>query len=497
MTMKIRFVPEMPSQGALIVPVLQDGLEGAALKAVDAKAGGAVLRGAKAAGFTGKSGQSLTIPGPDGLAEAVIVLMGLGKADTFSVPDAVKLGGKAFAAINGKYDHGALVLTDVTLGELSGADLAVPVAMGARLRSYTFDQYRVKTADKEKILMEGFALVTDAGDAATATFAQEDAVAGGVTVARDLVSEPPNILHPESFAERCQALESLGCTVTVLDEAKMAELGMGSLLGVGQGSVRESRLVAMEWKGGKPGDKPVAFIGKGVTFDTGGISLKPGAGMEDMKFDMGGAAAVTGAMHALAARKAKANVVGLIGLVENMPDGNAQRPSDIVTSMSGQTIEVLNTDAEGRLVLADVLTYAQKTYSPAVMVDLATLTGAIIVALAYEYGGMFTTDDALADALSVAGTQSGEELWRMPLGKAHDEMIKSDIADMKNIGGRDGGSSSAAAFLARFVEGDTPWAHLDIAGTAWTKKDQDHCPKGATGYGVRLLDQFIRNGYEG
>lgn len=267
---------------------------------------------------------------------------------------------------------------------------------------------------------------------------------------------------------------------------------MGSLLGVGQGSIRESKMVVMKWNGGKDGERPLAFIGKGVTFDTGGISLKPPPNMDEMKMDMGGSAAVVGAMRALAGRKAKYNVVGLIGLVENMPDGNAQRPGDIVTSMSGQTIEILNTDAEGRLVMADVLTYAQERYKPKAMIDLATLTGAIIIALSHEHGGLFTEDDALASALLEAGSKTGDELWRMPLNDAYREMIKSDVADMKNIGGRDGGSSSAAAFLSRFIEKGTPWAHLDIAGTAWKKKDSDTEPRGGTGFGVRLLDEWVR-----
>lgn len=492
--MKISFSSTSPTHGMIIVPVLEEAWQTDTVTALDAQTDGALLRSAKTADFTGKSDQSLILPAPAAMPEAVLVLLGLGKAKDLLSEDAAGVGGKAYAFAKGKAQEVSLMLGDLDVAGVSGADLAVEAALGARLRAYEFLHYKKKTAEKEPKPVESFTLITNAD---TAALAEMEAVAAGVYVARDLVSEPPNILHPESYAERCRDLEKLGIEVTILDEAQMKKLGMGSLLGVGQGSIRESRLVAMNWKGGKEGEAPIALIGKGVTFDTGGISLKPGAGMEDMKFDMGGSAAVVGAMHALAARKAKANVVGLIGLVENMPGSNAQRPSDVVTAMSGQTIEILNTDAEGRLVLADVVTYAHKTFAPKAMVDLATLTGAIIISLASEFAGLFTKDDALADALLAAGTASGEKLWRMPLTKNHDEMIKSTIADIKNMGPREAGSSTAAAFIGRFVEKDTPWAHLDIAGTAWTTKDLDICPKGATGYGVRLLDEWIRTKYEG
>ncbi|MBA4748571.1 MAG: leucyl aminopeptidase, partial [Sphingopyxis sp.] len=313
----------------------------------------------------------------------------------------------------------------------------------------------------------------------------------------DLVAEPGNVIYPESFVERCQHLASLGIEIDVLDEKAMSALGMGALLGVAQGSVKPPRLLVMRWNGGRDGNKPVVFIGKGVTFDTGGISLKPGPGMEMMKWDMGGAGAVAGAMKALAGRKAKANVVGICGLVENMPDGNAQRPGDIVTSLSGQTIEVLNTDAEGRLVLCDCLTWAQDTYAPEVIVDLATLTGAMVIALGHEYAGMFANDDDLAKALTKAGDASGNPLWRFPLSPAYDKLIDSPIADMKNIGPREAGSITAAQFLKRFVNDGVKWAHLDIAGMAWADKDGPVWGKGATGYGVRLLDRFIADNFEG
>jgi leucyl aminopeptidase len=315
-----------------------------------------------------------------------------------------------------------------------------------------------------------------------------------VAFARTLVTEPANILYPETFVERCRVLESLGVTIEVLDEAAMRELGMGALLGVSQGSEREARVLALRYDGSDgQAAEPTVFVGKGVTFDTGGISLKPGPGMEDMKWDMGGAAAVAGALHAIAGRKAKVHVVGICGLVENMPDGKAQRPGDVVTTMSGQTVEVLNTDAEGRLVLCDVITWAQKTYKPKRIVDLATLTGAMIVSLGYEHGGLFSNSDPLADQLVAAGKAVGEKLWRMPMGETYDKLIESPIADMKNIGPREAGSITAAQFIARFVEERVEWAHLDIAGMVWSAKPTHLWEKGATGYGVRLLDRFTRD----
>jgi leucyl aminopeptidase len=324
------------------------------------------------------------------------------------------------------------------------------------------------------------------------------AVAEGVALTKELVTEPANIIYPESFVARCQHLKELGVEISVLDDKDMATLGMGALLGVAQGSRRPARLLVMTWDGtGGAQERPVALVGKGVTFDTGGISIKPAAGMEDMKWDMGGAGAVAGAMKALAGRKAKAYVVGVCGLVENMPDGNAQRPGDIVTSMSGQTIEVLNTDAEGRLVLCDALHWVQEKYNPEYVVDLATLTGAIIVSLGSEYAGLFSNSDELADKLTAAGKASGDPLWRFPLSKAYDKMIDSPIADMKNIGGKGAGSITAAQFLGRFIKDGVKWAHLDIAGTVWADKAGPVWDKGATGFGVRLLDRFVADNFEG
>jgi leucyl aminopeptidase len=340
-------------------------------------------------------------------------------------------------------------------------------------------------------------LMTDGAAGARTAFERDEAIADGVFFARDLVSEPANVIYPESLAREAKRLSELGVRVEILGEKEMKQLGMHSLLGVGQGSDRDSQMAVMIWQGAGDLKKspPLAFVGKGVTFDTGGISIKPAAGMEDMKWDMAGAGAVIGAMKALAGRKAKANVVGLVGLVENMPSGSAQRPGDVVTSMSGQTIEVINTDAEGRLVLADVLWYCQDRFKPTAMIDLATLTGAIMVSLGKEHAGLFSNNDTLSASLQAAGKAVGEKVWPMPLGEAYDKLINSDIADMKNVGGRWGGSITAAQFLQRFVNG-TPWAHLDIAGMAWSDKDVPTIPKGATAFGVRLLDRLVADGYE-
>ncbi|MBX6746425.1 MAG: leucyl aminopeptidase, partial [Acetobacteraceae bacterium] len=381
------------------------------------------------------------------------------------------------------------------------------LAMGLLLRSYRFDRYRTTEKEEDKPKLERVTVATDAATAAKSAWAPMQAVAEGVFLARDLVSEPPNVLNPAEMAERCRSLERLGVQVEVLGPKEMKKLGFGALLGVAQGSANEPRLVVMQWLGvsgnngkAKKPQKPVAFIGKGVTFDTGGISIKPAAGMEEMKFDMAGAGAVIGAMAALAGRKAKVDAVGLVGLVENMPSGTAQRPGDVVKTHSGQTVEVINTDAEGRLVLADVLSYCQERFQPRFMVDLATLTGAIIISLGHEHAGLFSNDDELAQRILAAGKVVAEPCWRMPMGEAYDKQIKSDIADMKNVGGRPGGSITAAQFLQRFVntkQGPMPWAHLDIAGTAWASKDMPVVPKGATGFGVRLLDRLVAEHYEG
>lgn len=366
------------------------------------------------------------------------------------------------------------------------------------LASYCFDSYRTKLKPEQKPSLAH--LIIDIAEGAAA-FEAYKAVADGVTFARNLVNEPANILHPPEFAKRLQGLTQLGVEVEILGEEAMAKLGMHSLLGVGLGSAKESQLVVMKWNGG--GDEaPLALVGKGVCFDTGGISMKPSGGMEDMKGDMGGAAAVSGAMHAIAARKAKANVVGVVGLVENMPDGLAQRPGDIVTSMSGQTIEVLNTDAEGRLVLCDAMTYVQEKHKPTAMIDLATLTGAIIISLGHEYAGLFSNSDELSSKIEAAGIASEEPVWRFPQSPAYDKLMDSPIADMKNVqrsgGGAGAGSITAAQFLGRFVQDGVQWAHIDIAGTAWKPGNDDpREPSWGTGYGVRLLNRLVADAFEG
>jgi leucyl aminopeptidase len=475
-----------PAGGTLVRLVDQDALP--------AELGPVVTEAARASRFTGKAGQVLeSFVDQDGKVVR-LVLAGLGEPGDGDRKDAAE---KAGGAVVAKYlVSGETALTIDLTGSNLTVDETTALLLGARLRAWRFDVYRTKQSDDKKPSLTQIAVI-GAPEGTAAQWSAEEAVAAGVELTRELVTEPANVIYPESFVERVRArVEGTGLDVRVLDETEMGELGMGSLLGVSQGSARPARLLVMEWKGGDADAKPIAFVGKGVTFDTGGISLKPAAGMEDMKWDMGGAGAVAGTMLALATRKAKANVVGVCGLVENMPDANAQRPGDVVTSMSGQTIEVINTDAEGRLVLCDALTWVQREFAPTRIVDLATLTGAIIASLAHEYGGLFSNDDALAADLSVAGDAEGERLWRFPMGPAYDKMIDSPIADMKNIGGRFGGSITAAQFLKRFIENDTPWAHLDIAGMVWADKPGATWDKGATGYGVRLLNRFVRNTIE-
>jgi leucyl aminopeptidase len=454
-----------------------------------------LVEAAKMSRFAGKAGQLF-----EGFVErdgkvVRVALAGIGAPGADDRRSAIEKAGAALAAKYQSTGEAELLLDLSDLG-LSAADAAAAL-LGARLRSWRHDVYRTKLTDEKKPTLASIA-IKGAPEGTEAAWAVEQAVAEGVAFTRQLVTEPGNVIYPESFVARCEAaMAGTGLSLRVLHPDEMRRLGMGALLGVAQGSVREARLLVMEWKGGTAEERPLALVGKGVTFDTGGISLKPPAGMEDMKWDMGGAGAVAGAMLALAKRGAKANVVGLCGLVENMPDGNAQRPGDVVTSMSGQTIEVINTDAEGRLVLCDVLTFAQREFNPAAIIDLATLTGAMIVALAHEYAGIFSNDDELASKIDKAGKASGDLVWRWPLGKAYDKMIDSQIADMKNMGARYGGSITAAQFLQRFIEDNRPWAHLDIAGMAWSDKPGATWDKGATGYGVRLLDTFVRENLEG
>ena len=497
--MKLAFAKsEMPKSGTVAVAVADGRKLGPSAEALDRRAKGAIARAIAASRFKGGGDEILALLAPSGLELDRVVLYGVGKPAKLDALGLQSIGGRLTATLGNSGAESATVMVDALDGtKLTPAKMAVEIAYGALLRSYRFDKYRTKEKPEAKPTLKKLTLSTDHAAQAKTAFDQREAVASGVFFTRDLVSEPANIIYPESLAREAKKLAAHGVKVEVLGEKEMTKLGMGSLLGVGQGSARESQLVVMIWNGAGDMKKhpPLAFVGKGVTFDTGGISIKPAAGMEDMKWDMAGAGAVIGAMKALALRKARANVVGIVGLVENMPSGTAQRPGDVVTSMSGQTIEVINTDAEGRLVLADALWYCQDRFKPTAMIDLATLTGAIMISLGTEQAGLFSNNEDLASALQKAGAAVGEKCWRMPLGDAYDKMINSDIADMKNIGGRWGGSITAAQFLQRFVNG-LPWAHLDIAGMAWSDKDAPTVPKGATAYGVRLLDRLVADGYE-
>ncbi len=499
--MKISFSQlALPKSGAIAVTVGHDRALGTFGRDLDQRTGGALSRAMEAARFTGKAEEILNVYAPTGVDAGRIVLVGTGKSGDMTALTAQNAGGAVVAALLASGETELAIAAERPDGAHLGAvEMAAELGFGAKLRSYRFDKYRTKEPKEKKPSLKKVTVLCEDPAASKKAYGALDKLADGVFLTRDLVSEPANIIYPESFAERCQDLKDLGVEVEVLDEKKMKKLGMGALLGVGQGSARPPRLVVMRWNGAPDAadKRPLAFVGKGVTFDTGGISIKPALGMEEMKWDMAGAGAVTGLMAALAGRKAKANVVGVIGLVENMPDGNAQRPGDIVTSMSGQTIEVLNTDAEGRLVLADALWYTAETFNPRFMINLATLTGAIIVSLGNEHAGIFSNSDELADRLTATGKKTGELVWRMPLSPAYDKDIDSEAADMKNIGSPGkAGSIIGAQFLQRFVK-DVPWVHIDIAGTAWSKADKGTVPKGATGFGVRLLDRMVAEHYEG
>ena len=495
--MDIRFVTA--GGGDVVAVMATDGGELlAAGKALDTASSGRIAKAMKAANFKGGVGQVTDILAPDGVDFARVLVIGVGKPDA---ADGLAVERWAGHAVKRVLTSGAekLVLQPDALPSVSKAEAGSHAAMGARLAADRCATYRTKLKPDQKPALTTRGIAMDGPAAAKARAEKDAAIVEGVFFARDLVSEPPNVLYPETFAERLRDLETIGCEVDILEPAAMERLGMGALLGVAQGSSRPARLVAIKWNGGSKGAKPVALVGKGVTFDTGGISLKPGAGMDEMKGDMGGAAAVAGAMKAIALRKAKANVVGVVALVENMPGANAQRPGDIVNTMSGQTIEVLNTDAEGRLILADAVWYAQDKYEPSALIDLATLTGAVIIALGNENAGMFSNDEDLAHAITAAGQTEGEPVWRLPLGAAYDKLIDTPNADMKNIAGKPvAGSIVGAQFVKRFIKDGTPWAHLDIAGTAWKSGPYEDplSPAWATGYGVRLLNRLIQNRYE-
>ncbi|MDE2404051.1 MAG: leucyl aminopeptidase [Sphingomonadales bacterium] len=491
--MHVRFsAAPVPADSALVARLVEQDALPADLPAV-------VAEGAKQSRFTGKTGQVHEAFVAQGEAIARVALAGIGARGEGDRRAALE---KAGAGLTARYlTSGVTTLALDLAGSGLAADETAAVLLAARLRGWRWDAWRTTLKDDQKPTLAEI-VVHGAPEGAEAAWQRESALAEGVELTRELVTEPGNVLYPESFVVRVQGrVAGTGLEVTVLDEAAMRDLGMGALLGVAQGSLRSPRILALRWNGAAADAKPVAFVGKGVTFDSGGISLKPGAGMEDMKWDMGGAGAVAGAMLALAKRRAKANVVGICGLVENMPDGGAQRPGDVVKTMSGQTVEVINTDAEGRLVLCDVLTWTQKTFQPATIIDLATLTGAIIATLGNEYAGLFSNDDALAERILAAGKACGEQLWRLPMGAVYDKMIDSPIADMKNMGSRYAGSITAAQFIQRFIDKGadgkaTPWAHLDIAGMVWADKPGQTWDKGATGYGVRLIDRIVRDAHE-
>jgi leucyl aminopeptidase len=494
--MKIEFVDaKTPSTEATALAVLafEDGELSPAAEALDGAMGGALRRAIAASRFKGAAGQTVSILAPTGVAAGRVLVIGTGKQAAFDAKGAESAGASAF---NAAKDSGSEKL--LLMMPPAGPERQAHAGFGVSLAAYRFDKYRTTEKPEKKPTVKAVAIAADDPKAAAKAFKPLAGLADAICYARDLVSEPANILYPEEYARRVKELSKLGLEIEVLGEKEMKKLGMGSLLGVGQGSVRESQLVVMQWAGAKdPKAQPIAFIGKGVCFDTGGISLKPADGMEEMITDMAGSAAVAGAMYALAARKAKVNAVGILGLVENMPDAAAQRPGDVVTSMSGQTIEVINTDAEGRLVLADALWYCQDRFKPKFMIDLATLTGAIVVALGKDLAGLYCNDETLAANLAAASKATDDVLWRMPLPVQYEKGLESGVADMKNIGPRQGGSITAALFIQKFVNG-LAWAHIDMAGTAWKPNSAvPTIPSGATGFGVRLLDRLAADFHEG
>ncbi|MCJ7597685.1 MAG: leucyl aminopeptidase [Methyloceanibacter sp.] len=495
----ISFAPLDPPTDGVVAVFAEEGPKLSPFgKTIDKTSKGLLSRASEISGFKGKKDSVVDLISPSGLKFARLVLVGMDKPANYREEDWLNLGGSVRALFTGREGDSVHIILDVGPRIASPEDVA-NFALGAQLRGYKFKKYKSKakkkngTAENDRALKRIVIHCTDPKGTAKA-FASARAIANGVTLARDLVNEPANVLGPAEFAQQTKALSKLGVKVEILNEAALKKLGMNALLAVGQGSDKPSHAAIMQWKGAA-GD-PVVIVGKGVTFDAGGISLKPAAGMEDMKGDMAGAACVVGLMHELAERKAKVNVVGIVGLVENMPGGGAQRPGDVVTSMSGQTIEVLNTDAEGRMVLGDCLWYAQEKFKPKAVVNLATLTGAVMVALGKEYAGLFSNNDELSQRLTAAGEITGERLWRLPLGPKYDKMIDSKVADMKNTGGKWGGSISAAQFLQRFIKDGTPWAHLDIPGTAMSSVDSEINRSWGSGFGVRLLDRFLRDHYE-
>jgi leucyl aminopeptidase len=496
--MEIHFSTSPTSKAnAVVIGIYKDHPLSKQAKELDDESHGALSKALKASTFKGLNDDTLLIPALHGIDIDYVLVVGLGDKGDMDEKQLYNLGGRIITQLrNTPAILAEIRFDDLEVQQITLAEAAGKIALGALLRDWQFDKYRTTVKEENKPKLKQLSFVVKDATAAKTAFEPLAKLADGIFLTREVVSEPPNVIYPEALAEKVKELSKLGIKVEILNEKQMKALGMGALLGVGQGSVRESQLAVMQWQGGNKNDQPLAFVGKGVTFDTGGISIKPAANMDEMKTDMGGAAVVMGLMKALAGRKASINAVGVIGIVENMPSGAAQRPGDIVTTMSGQTIEVLNTDAEGRLVLADALWYTQDRFKPQFMVNLATLTGAIVVALGHEYAGLFSNNDELAERLSVTGEKIEEKLWRLPLHDNYNKDIDSDVADVKNIGsGRGAGSIIAAQFLERFVN-KTPWAHLDIAGVTWSSKDLALSGKGATAFGVRLLDRFIQDYYE-
>ncbi len=487
--MKIQFSPlTLPTNGNALFLMAKGAPLSKLAQQLDAQTQGALTRALEVEEFSASKDALIHIVAPSGSELKRVLILGVGSGSDLDVQQAADTLVKHIEALR---------LTELNVITEEPAQ-AAHFAYGLQLSHYRFDKYHTQPQQQAKYQLESVTFSSASPQVAQDMYQPLDAIVEGVKVTRDLIWEPANVVYPESYAQFCECLTEHGLEVEVVNSQTMAELGMGALLGVGQGSARESLMVILKYSGGDASQAPVAFLGKGVTFDSGGLSLKPNASMNTMKEDMGGAATVTGLMVTLAKRQAKVNAIGVLGLVENMPSDKAQRPSDVVTSMSGQTIEVMNTDAEGRLVLCDLMTYTQRNFKPQAMFDLATLTGAVLIALGEEIAGVFSNNDALVEQLTTAGEVEQEPVWRLPMGGQFDRLLNSDIADMRNNGNklRIGGASVAAQFLARFVENDTPWVHIDIAGTAWTSEGLPNKPKGATGYGVRLLDRLVKEQFE-
>lgn len=485
------------SSGTLVLGIMENQALTQYAKEIDQKTNGLLFKSMNKAKFNGKKNEVLRLLSPSGVSYDQIILIGLGDATKLSEQNLQEIGAKIAASVSNETQ---IVVHLADLSKLKGitaSEASAYMAAGFELRSFRFDKYKTKKKeDSPTLFIENAYFITSDEKQSDTLYQKLKAITDGVNLTRTVVSEPPNVIYPETMAEQAKELTKLGVTVEIFNRKDLERLKMGGIIGVGQGSAKEPCLIVLQWMHGDKNQSPVALVGKGVTFDSGGISIKPSANMEDMKYDMAGSGAVIGTMKALALRKAKVNVVGVMAMVENMPSGTALKPADVLISMSGQTIEVQNTDAEGRLILADALWYAQDRFKPQAMIDLATLTGAITVALGIEYAGLFSNNHELSAKLLKAGEDTNEPLWRMPMGSNYDKEIDSDIADMKNIGsGNGGGSITAAQFLQRFVN-NVPWAHLDIAGMAWNKKDRPLSGKGATGFGVRLLNKYLQDNFE-